>query len=180
MPVPPEPVTATPPHSVDVEHLYRLYQRKLQRAVAHAVTASPELIEDACQFAWTMLLRARSEPGDVFAWLRLVAIRQAYALSRVERRALHLEALDTGDGWDAVIPDSASLDDTIEARWALRVLAELPQRQRQDLSLHVAGFSYREIAEMTGSRTFTNVNKHLVKARARVRLARLQQSDRRG
>lgn len=180
MPVPPEPSPARSQHSVDVEHLYRQYQRQLQRAVAHVVTASPELIEDACQFAWTMLLSARSEPCDVFAWLRLVAIRQAYLLSRVERRALHLEALDTADGWDQVIPDTVSLDDTIEARWALRVLAELPQRQRQDLSLHVAGFSYREIAEMTGGRTFTNVNKHLVKARARVRLARLQRSELRG
>jgi hypothetical protein len=27
----------------------------------------------------------------------------------------------------------------------------------------VAGFSYREIAAMTGGRTFTNVNKHLVR-----------------
>ena len=35
----------------------------------------------------------------------------------------------------------------------------------------MAGFTYREIAAMTGGRTYTNVNKHLVKARARIRRA---------
>jgi DNA-directed RNA polymerase specialized sigma24 family protein len=39
----------------------------------------------------------------------------------------------------------------------------------------VAGFSYREIAAMTGGRTFTNVNKHLVRARAAIR--RTKQSE---
>ena len=43
--------------------------------------------------------------------------------------------------------------------------------QRRDLSLLVAGFRYREIAAMTGGRTFTNVNKQLVRARAAIRRA---------
>jgi len=47
-------------------------------------------------------------------------------------------------------------------------LAGLPERQREYLSLLVAGFSYREIAELSGGRTLTNVNKHLAKARDRV------------
>jgi DNA-directed RNA polymerase specialized sigma24 family protein len=75
---------------------------------------------------------------------------------------------------EAVIPGIWSLDERIEARAALRVLAELPEREREDLALLVAGFSYREIAEMTGGRTFTNVSKRLAKARAHVRLARLR------
>jgi DNA-directed RNA polymerase specialized sigma24 family protein len=61
----------------------------------------------------------------------------------------------------------------LEAREALTLLAGLPERQRADLTLLVAGFSYREIAQMTGGRTHTNVNKHIAKARSRVRLARL-------
>ena len=75
--------------------------------------------------------------------------------------------------WDAVIADAFSIDDILEAREALEILASLPDRQRADLTLLVAGFSYDEIAELTGGRTYTNVNKHLAKARARVRLARL-------
>jgi DNA-directed RNA polymerase specialized sigma24 family protein len=73
-----------------------------------------------------------------------------------------------------VIADGRTIDDAIEARRALRRLAELPERQRQDLSLRVAGFSYREIGEIIGGRTYTNVNKHLHKARARIRLAELR------
>lgn len=67
-------------------------------------------------------------------------------------------------------PDSSrSCGRRLEAREALSILASLPERQRADLSLLVAVFSYREIAQMTGGRTHTNVNKHIAKARARVR-----------
>ena len=41
----------------------------------------------------------------------------------------------------------------------------------------MAGFSYHEIAALGGGRTYTNVNKHLAKARARVRLARLRATE---
>jgi DNA-directed RNA polymerase specialized sigma24 family protein len=64
-----------------------------------------------------------------------------------------------------------TVEDQLEALEALRALAGLPDRQRRDLSLRVGGFSYREIAAMTGGRTFTNVNKHLVKARTAIRRA---------
>jgi DNA-directed RNA polymerase specialized sigma24 family protein len=77
--------------------------------------------------------------------------------------------------WDAVIADAFLIDDILEAREALEILASLPERQRADLTLLVAGFSYREIA-MAGGRTYTNVNKYIGKARARVRLARLTTS----
>jgi len=54
-----------------------------------------------------------------------------------------------------------TMDDVVEVRQTL----ELPERQRDDLALLVAGFSYREIAELTGGRTFTNVSKRLATAR---------------
>ncbi len=173
---PTEPTTATEPHTVDVDDLYRRYHHQLQRAVARAVTASPALIEDACQTAWMTLLRVQPDGHEIFAWLRIVAIREAYRLSSAERRPMHLDALDIADGWANVIGDTVTLDDRIEARSALRILAQLPDRQREDLSLHVAGYSYREIAELTGGRTFTNVNKSLARARARIRLARVSAS----
>ena len=59
---------------------------------------------------------------------------------------------------------------------ALQILADLPERQRTDLTLLVAGYSYNEIAKLTGGRTYTNVNKHIAKARARVRLARTSEA----
>ena len=154
----------------EIADLYQQHHRDLQRAVAGTVRASPELIEDACQSAWTTMLRSRPRRATWFAWLRVVAIHEAYRLCDAHRDA-RLEALDHSEGWDSVIAGYVTLDDTIEARRALRVLAELPPRQRADLSLLVAGFTYAEIQQLTGGRTYTNVDKHLKKARARIRLA---------
>jgi RNA polymerase sigma factor (sigma-70 family) len=166
--------TAAATHG-DEDHLYRRHHRDLQRAVARVVNAPRELIEDACQTAWTIMLRSQPDRTAIFAWLRVVAIHEAYRLAAAERGA-HLEDLAHGQGWDTVIADPVTIDDALEARRALRSLAELPARQRQDLSLRVAGFSYREIAQITGGRTYTNVNKHLAKARARIRLAELRKT----
>ena len=108
--------------------------------------------------------------------LYVVATREAFRLCERERRHIHLETMLPDGSWDAVIADAFSIDDIVEAREALQILARLPDRQRADLTLLVAGFSYVEIATMTGGRTYTNVNKHIAKARARVRLARLSDS----
>lgn len=82
---------------------------------------------------------------------QVVAIHEAYRLSAADRGA-HLEDLDHSEGWDAVIADRVTDDDTFEARRALTRLAELPARQREDLSPRVAGFSYHEIAQIAGGR----------------------------
>ena len=141
-----------------------------QRAVARAVNAPPELIEDACQTAWAILLRAQPDRHAIFAWLRVVAIHEAYRLSAIERRETRLGSLrpDDRQGED-LVADPRTLDHTLEALEALRALAALPARQRDDLTLKLAGYTYEEIRILTGGRTFTNVNKSLVKARARIR-----------
>jgi DNA-directed RNA polymerase specialized sigma24 family protein len=164
------PTEPPPPARGDEDQLYRRYHRRLQRAVARAVNAPNELIEDACQAAWTTLLRSQPERYAIFAWLRVVAIREAYRLSATDRREARLEGLQGDErDWDEVISDRKSLDDALEALEALRTLAALPERQREDLALRVAGYSYEEIRVLTGGRTFTNVNKSLVKARAAIR-----------
>jgi DNA-directed RNA polymerase specialized sigma24 family protein len=157
----------------DEDDLYRRHHDDLRRAVTHAVNAPPELIEDACQNAWTMMLRAQPARTSIFGWLYVVATRETFRLCERERRHMHLETILPDGSWDAVIADSFSIDDILEAREALTILAGLPERQRTDLTLLVAGFSYREIAHMTGGWTHTNVNKHIAKARSRVRRARL-------
>lgn len=163
----------------DEDELYRLHHDELHRAVARAVNAPRELIEDACQAAWLALLRNQPERCSIVGWLRTVAIHEAYRLSARDRRDARLERLgpETGD-WQDITTDPRSVDDALEAHEALRILASLPARQREDLTLLVAGYSYEEIRHLTGGRTFSNVNKHLAKARARVRLARLRASAR--
>src|SRR5215208_5531471 len=168
------PTETTPPARGDEAELYRRHHRDLHRAVAHAVNAPRELIEDACQNAWAILLRAQPDRTSIFGWLYVVATREAFRLCERERCHVHLEAMFPAGSWDAVIADAFSIDDIFEVHEALEVIASLPARQRADLTLLVAGFSYVEIAELTGGRTYTNVNKHIAKARARVRLARLR------
>ena len=74
--------------------------------------------------------------------------------------------------------DPRSLDDAVEALEALRALASLPERRRTDLALKVAGYSYEEIrAHTPADARCTNVNKSLVKARARIRQMRRRTGD---
>jgi DNA-directed RNA polymerase specialized sigma24 family protein len=168
---PTEPTPAGP--RGDEDELYRRHHRNLHRAVAHVVRAPRELIEDACQTAWAILLRAQPDRYAVFTWLRAVAIHEAYRLSAIDRRDARLERLRPEDGdWGEVAVDPRSLDDAVEALEALRVLASLPERQRDDLALRLAGYTYDEIRARTRGRTMTNVSKSLVKARTRVRRSR--------
>ena len=85
------PTAARPTHAPrgDEDELYRRHHRDLERAVAHVVNAPRELIEDACQTAWAILLRNQPDRDAIFAWLRVVAIHEAYRLSAIEppRRA---------------------------------------------------------------------------------------------
>lgn len=167
-----QPTTTPTPPRGDEDELFRRHHHNLQRTVARAVTAPPEVIEDACQMAWATLLRHQPERYAIFGWLRTVASREAWRLSKLEHREVNLESITTTEStWHEITADPRDIDDTLDAREALRIVASLPDRQRIDLALVVAGFSYLEIAELTGGRTFTNVNKHLVKARARLRLA---------
>jgi hypothetical protein len=164
------PTETTPPARGDEADLYRRHHRHLHRAVAHAVNAPRELIEDACQTAWAILLRTQPDRHTIFAWLRVVAIHEAYRLSTIERRTTRLASrrADHRDGED-LIADPHTLDVALGALEALRTMAALPGRQRDDLTLKIAGYTYNEIRILTGGRTFTNVSKSLVKARARIR-----------
>jgi DNA-directed RNA polymerase specialized sigma24 family protein len=166
---PTEPTpTAPPAPRGDEDRLYRQHHRELHRAVARVVRAPRELIEDACQTAWAALLRTQPDRYAIFAWLRVVAIHEAYRLADIDRRARHLERLNLDEHDWELVADPRTLDETVAALEALLTLASLPERQRSDLTLKIAGYSYEEIRALTPERTFTNVNKSLVKARARI------------
>jgi len=150
-PTEPNHAQPAPPQRGDEAELYRRHHRDLHRAVARVVRAPHELIEDACQTAWAILLRNQPDRHSIFGWLRVVAIHEAYRLSALGRREMLLvpPRSDQPD-WTDTIVDSRTLDDAIRTLDALEALASLPQRQRTDLVLKVAGFSYDEIAELTG------------------------------
>jgi DNA-directed RNA polymerase specialized sigma24 family protein len=150
----------------DADELYRRHHRALQRAVASAVRAPNELIEDACQTAWTILLQAHPEGRCAFAWLRAVAIHEALRLVAIDRRQATLAYLRSRAGIPRQATDGPSVEEAMDALETLRLLASLPRRQRIDLALKLSGYSYREIQARTPGRTMTNVKKSLVKARA--------------
>src|SRR5438093_12343709 len=112
-----EPTSAAAPPALhgDEEELYRHHNHELRRAVTHAVNAPPELIEDACQNAWTIMLRAQPARTSIFGWLYVVATREAFRLCERERRHIHLETILPSGSWDAVIADAFSIDDILEA-----------------------------------------------------------------
>lgn len=158
----------------DEADLHAQHHAALRRAVARRVRMSGDLVEDACQQAWLILLRRQPDRGPtLFAWLVTVATREGYRLSAIDRREISLDApAAAGDGLPPgtvgdQIATRAGVDESLEARRALRALAALDARQRRYTTLRVAGLSYREIAAAEGV-TYTNVNKHLVNARRRL------------
>jgi DNA-directed RNA polymerase specialized sigma24 family protein len=152
----------------DEDALYRLHHRRLLRLVGGLVRGADEDIEDACAFAWAQFLRRQPDREMTFPWLAKVAMREAWRLGRRRRRDARLEELPEDS---CVELGRETLDDAIAAREALRILASLPDRQRRYLTLKISGYSYVEIRAVTSS-TYTNVNKHLCRARARIRAAR--------
>ncbi len=155
----------------DEGELFACHHSALLRAVRRAVRAPEPLIEDACANAWAILLRRQPDRGPtLFGWLRTVAVQEAYRLSKQQRATDALEELGTpdGEGWEALAADHRTLLHTLEARHALRALADLPDRQRDTIALFVAGYRYEEIQRLRGA-SYTNVNKQLVKARRRLR-----------
>ena len=146
--------------------LYDRHHDVLWHRVRRHIHGPDALIDDACQQAWLILLRAQPERETVLAWLTTVAIREAYRLSDREWRELSL------DDERCPVPQEASdPQQGREARAALQALAALPERQRRYLTLRVAGHSYAEIQEHCGA-TRTNVNKHLYRARRSLRQVR--------
>jgi RNA polymerase sigma factor (sigma-70 family) len=151
------------------DEIYRARAGQLQRTVAESVNTSAENVEDACSFAWTQLVRRRLEGADPYGWLVTVAIRQAIKLDRRSRRT---DPIPEGDDGEALGPaDPRDLlegrERVIEARDLLRG-ARLTARQARLLVLQAQGFSYSEIAALTGD-SMRTVERQLLRARGRIR-----------
>ena len=165
--------SAPMPHG-DEEALYRAHHKRLLRLIARDVPARPQVIEDACGFAWTELLARQPERTSIVGWLRIVARREAIRLAQSDRVTVLMSAIDpdglTDRGQSTSCP-TASASQHRDALDALVLLAGLPERKRTFLAAKVAGYSYDEIASELDVSWLT-VNRQLVRARAAVREAR--------
>ena len=97
----------------------------VRAGVARAVQAPREVIEDACQNAWALLLESQPDPTALLGALPVVAAGEAQRLWDIEQRDERL---------DGTLPEAAdphALDEIVEAREALALLAALPEPHRR-------------------------------------------------
>jgi RNA polymerase sigma factor (sigma-70 family) len=155
------PVIDRRPQAGDESELFRTHHRDLLRLVACDVSARPQVIEDACAFAWAELVARQPERMNVIGWLRVVARREAIRLAVYDRRTAALSP-------DADVCTGGREMLRLDAREALERLAALPPRKRTVLTLQVSGCSYAEIARELHM-TSRTVERQVLRARAAVR-----------
>ena len=133
-------------------------------AVRAAVRTSPVNVEDACAFAWLQLVRYRPERACVFGWLRKTAIREAV---RLERRSVRTVELDTVA--DVVAGPALGLDRRLGLMVAGEQIraARLRPREARVLAFRVAGYSRREMVQLTGD-SDRSVDRQLVRAQRKL------------
>jgi RNA polymerase sigma factor (sigma-70 family) len=141
------------------------YARKaaeLQRAIRRAICGPDARVEDACSHAWLQLLRhpdvELSDRG--FSWLYVVALHEGYRLGDRARREVAIDSTERLVGADAI-------DRTLH-RERVELVRALPARKRELVLLHAAGFTYPEIARITGN-SLRTVERQLLRGKRALR-----------
>jgi DNA-directed RNA polymerase specialized sigma24 family protein len=146
----------------DEAELFQSFHRRLTRIVQHLVNTSPDIVDDACNYAWMEFIRHQPDRDGAWkAWLVTTAQREAWKLDAKERAHTGFE-VDVRD--DVLTREPADPRDVIairsELRFALDVFATVPERRREAKAMFVTGLRYTEIQERLGL-TYTRVN-HLI------------------
>jgi RNA polymerase sigma factor (sigma-70 family) len=156
--------------------LYREHRPYLLQ-IASKNAATKADAEDAVQFAFIALLE-HFDPDDgapPLAWLTLTLKRECWARYRSQHldRSAGQEAGQADGELGAVIesiPARATGPEQLVARVeeARLKLAALKPAERRVIGLIAAGFSYKEVGEITGW-TYTKTNRCAAEGRARLR-----------
>jgi RNA polymerase sigma factor (sigma-70 family) len=149
----------------EVADLYATQAVRVRRLVHLRLTAPEAVVEDACQVAWMRLVRNRSRVRRQTAagWLVRVAAREALRLMDLGERDRPLEELEA-DGCGRA-PDL--IEAFADRQVRLRAIDRLPERQQRLVWLQGLGFSYSEMAGVTGDSPRT-VERQLVRARRKL------------
>ena len=104
---------------------------------------TPQIIEDACSFAWAEFLRHQPDREHNWrGWIFRTAQRQAWVLAREARDGLPLMS---SDGYGQRGPRAAERIDQLELRHdladALSVLAQIPPRLQRIALLRALGLN---------------------------------------
>lgn len=141
---------------------------ELHRAVGRAIDGPEARVEDACSHAWHQLLRhSEVEISDRgFSWLYVVAVREGYRLSDRDRREVA-----AGAPSDLPVQSLPSRGDRFGVHRArVELVLALPARKRELVLLHAAGFTYPEIARLTGN-SLRTVERQLLRGKRALRQA---------
>ena len=165
-----------------VAAFFAAHANRLQRAVrnrAHGV--GDAVIEDACQVAWTIVLRRADIVLDArgFSWLVTVAVREAWRLGSTahEQPASTLTSGLHPEHEHGQLPEPTDAEhrgtdtkalDHIEHLERLQALQVLKPAEREALYLKGLGYSYDEIMRLTGA-SYTAVNRRITEGRAALR-----------
>lgn len=160
------------PAAADLDGLYRTSAVRLTGVVRHALGAPEVVVEDACQSAWSKLVRHRQTVAReaAFSWLATTAVREALRIVARSERELSLEAsLEDGGCAEAPrLPAELEPEQIVADRSRIEDLRGLPARQQRLLWLQALGCSHAEIAALSGCTTRT-VHRQLHRARRRLR-----------
>jgi RNA polymerase sigma factor (sigma-70 family) len=154
----------------DVGELYLALAARLEKLVRLYVRAPDQVIEDACQFAWSRLVHrgAAVRRDSAFQWLVRTAVREAVKLVRRERLEVSLEAMVDNASYQPLRPGTPAIQDLLEQRERLSAVGALPERQQRLVWLHALGLTYSEMAHHEGY-TRRTVERQLLRAKHRMR-----------
>ena len=162
--------------AADIARLYLELSRPLHHHVRAIVRAPRQVIEDACQFAWSQLVRHgdRVSAQTARGWLLATAVHEAFKLVRLTQREVSLEAALESSG-DQLLEQVVSgpilrglPDETLQRHEQVAELRALPRRQQRILWLAALGLSQLEVAAHERCTTRT-VERQLFNARRRLR-----------
>ena len=164
------------------EQITRFYldqAERLRRAIAHKTCGLDNaIIDDACAFAWETLLGRQDidlDRHEAYWWLYKVALREAWALGRRQRREQPVGGMNGADE-DSLEPVDLDSDvgdvvaERVEHASMREVLGRLHWRERRELALFAYGLSYEEIATVTDT-SYAAVNRWMARGRNALRAA---------
>jgi RNA polymerase sigma-70 factor (ECF subfamily) len=164
--------------SGDAEALGELYDRYASVAVATAQRVvggrdeAEDVVHDAFGAVWKKIDRFDAERGSLRGWLMTVVRNRA--IDRVRARRTTVDVDDADERSLLRTGPNPTSDDALRAAAAgdLRsALAALPDEQRRSVELaYFEGYTYREVAELTGVPAGT------ANGRLRLALAKLRDS----
>jgi RNA polymerase sigma factor (sigma-70 family) len=148
----------------EVANLYVTQAIRVRRLVHLRLTAPDAVVEDACQVAWMRLVlhRSRVRRQTAASWLVRVAAREALRLMDLRERDRPLEVLDDDPGRAPDLIDAFADSDVRRG-----AIDHLPERQRRLVWLQGLGFSYSEMAGVTGDSPRT-VERQLLRAKRKL------------